>query len=41
MKMVVMQDNDTNNVTARIVLKLDTLLGFVTAVDVGRVICEA
>lgn len=32
-KFVVMQDNSKYNVTARIVIKLDTLLGFVSVVD--------
>lgn len=32
-KMVVIQDDDTNNVTARLVIKLSTLLSFVNAVD--------
>lgn len=32
-KMIVMQDNDSTNVTARIVIKLSTLLKFVKAVD--------
>ncbi len=37
-KMVVMQDDNTSSVTARIVLKLDTLLGFIDAIDRNRVL---
>ena len=37
-KMVVIQDNDTNNVTARIVLKLSTILGFIDTIDINRLI---
>ena len=32
-KMVLIQDNDTHNVTARIVLKLETILRFIDAID--------
>ncbi len=32
-KMIAMQDNDTHNVTARIVLKLSTLLGIIKIID--------
>jgi hypothetical protein len=32
-KMIVMQDNDRNNVTARIVLKLNTLLQLISVID--------
>lgn len=38
-KMVVMQDDDTNNVTARTVLKLDTLLAFVEVIDKRERLC--
>lgn len=37
-KMVVMQDDDRYNVTARIVLKLSTILGFIRAIDKKSVI---
>ena len=37
-KMVVIQDNDTNNVTARIVIKLSTLLSIIEAVDINGII---
>lgn len=40
-KMIVIQDDDKTNVTARIVLKLDTLLGFVRAIDVNGTIKDA
>ena len=33
-KMVIIQDNDSNNVTARIVIKLSTLLSFVDVIDI-------
>ena len=34
-----MQDDDTNNVTARMVLKLDTLLAFVEVIDKRERLC--
>ena len=37
-KMVVIQDDDSDNVTARIVIKLGTLLGFVAAIDLNHLI---
>lgn len=37
-KMITIQDDDGNNVTARIVLKLSTLLAFIDAVDINRII---
>ena len=40
-KMVVIQDNNSNNVTARIVLKLDTILHFIRAIDRNNLLEEA
>ncbi len=37
-KMVVIQDDNGHNVTARIVLKLSTILGFIDAVDINGLI---
>ena len=37
-KMVIIQDNDSNNVTARIVIKLYTLLSFVDVIDINNCI---
>lgn len=37
-KMVVIQDDDRYNVTARMVLKLTTILGFIEAIDLNRTI---
>lgn len=37
-KMVVIQDNDRDNVTARIVISLSTLLRFIDAIDVNNII---
>lgn len=37
-KMVVIQDNDKDNVTARIVIKLNTLLKFIKAIDINGII---
>ena len=37
-KMVVIQDDDGHNVTARIIIKLDTLLNFVSAIDINGLI---
>lgn len=37
-KMVIIQDDDTNNVTARIVIKLSTLLSIIEAVDINGII---
>jgi hypothetical protein len=37
-KMIVIQDNDNNNVTARIVIKLETLMQFISAVDQNHII---
>lgn len=37
-KMVVLQDNDRYNVTARIVISLDTLLRFVQTIDLQKII---
>lgn len=40
-KMVVIQDDDTHNVTARIVIKLSTLLDFVECIDKNKlIICK-
>lgn len=37
-KMVVMEDNNPHNFTARLVLKLETIIGFIDAVDRNRTI---
>ena len=37
-KMVVIQDNDQYNVTARIVIKLSTILSFIHAIDINELI---
>ena len=37
-KMVIIQDDDTYNVTARIVIKLSTLLEFITTVDKNKIL---
>ena len=37
-KMIVIQDNDQYNVTARIVLKLSTILAFIEAIDLNDII---
>ena len=37
-KMVVIQDNDSVNVTARIVIKLETLLNFIDVIDMNGII---
>lgn len=39
-KMVVMQDNDRDNVTARLVLKLETLLEIIYIVDIDRLLSD-
>ena len=40
-KMIIIQDNDTYNVTARIVLKLSTLLSFVEQIDLNGLITNS
>lgn len=37
-KMIIIQDNDSNNVTARIVLKIETLLNLVKTIDKNKII---
>lgn len=37
-KMVVIQDDDGNNVTGRIVIRLSTLLNFITEIDINKLI---
>lgn len=37
-KMVIIQDDDTKNVTARIVIKLSTLLSVIETVDINNII---
>ena len=37
-KMVIIQDNNTHNVTARIVIKLSTLLSIIETVDINGII---
>lgn len=37
-KMVIIQDDDTHNVTGRIVIKLSTLLSFIDAIDINHLI---
>lgn len=37
-KMVVIQDDDSNNVTGRIVIRLSTLLNFITEIDINNLI---
>lgn len=37
-KVIVIQDDDGYNVTARIIIKLDTLLSFVSVIDMNRLI---
>ena len=37
-KMIIIQDDDKNNVTARIVVKLSTLLNLIDVVDINRII---
>ena len=37
-KMVIIQDDNQHNMTARIVIKLNTLLKFVNSIDVNRII---
>ena len=37
-KMVVIQDDNGNNVTGRIVIRLSTLLNFITEIDINNLI---
>ena len=37
-KMIVIQDDDGHNVTGRIVIRLSTLIAFITAVDINHLI---
>lgn len=37
-KMIVIQDDDSHNVTGRIVIKLNTLLSFINAIDINHLI---
>ena len=39
-KMVVIQDDDGHNVTARIVLRLSTIMRFIKIIDINSIICR-